>query len=62
MYLKKLWLKTSQTERMKHIQVQEAQKVPNRPTPGYIIAKMAKVKEDSKGSKRKTESVTREPT
>ena len=38
--------------------IQEAQRAPNklnpnRPTPRHIIIKMAKVKEDSKGSKRK---------
>ena len=44
------------------IHIQEAQRAPNklnpnRPTPSQIIIKMAKVKgEDSKGSKRKTES------
>ena len=29
---------------------------PNRPTPRHTIIKMAKVKEDSKGSKTKTKS------
>ena len=43
------------------IQIQAAQRVlnkinPNRPTPRHIIIKMAKVKEDSKGSKRKTKN------
>ena len=43
------------------IQIQEAQRVPNkmnpnRPTPRHIIIKMAKVKEDSEGSKKKTKS------
>ena len=48
------------------IKIQETQKVPNklnpkRPTPRYIIIKMAKVKEeDSKGSKRKTELIIKE--
>ena len=41
------------------IQIQEAQRVPNkinpnRPTPRYIIIIMAVVKENSKGSKRKS--------
>ena len=41
------------------IQVQEAQRVPNnrnpnRPTPRYIIIIMAVIKENSKGSKRKS--------
>ena len=43
------------------IQVQEAQRVPNkinsnRPTTRHIIIKMAKVKENTKGNKRKTKS------
>ena len=48
----------------KDIQIQESQRAPNklnpnRPTPRYIIKRMAKVKdkrEDSKGSKRITKS------
>ena len=41
------------------IQIQEAQRVPNkinpnRPTPRYIIIIMAVIKENSKGSKRKS--------
>ena len=41
------------------IKIQEAQRATNklnqnRPTPKHIIIKMAKVKEDSKGGKRKT--------
>ena len=44
-----------------NIKIQEAQRAPNklnpnRPTPRHIIIKMAKVKEDSKGSKRKIKS------
>ena len=43
------------------IQVQKAQRVqnkmnPKRPTPRYIIIKMPKFKEDSKGSKTKAKS------
>ena len=49
------------------IQVKKTQRVPNKmnpkkPTPRHIIIKMAKVKDkNSKGSKRETESYTREP-
>ena len=43
-------------EKEKDIQLQEAQRVPNKPTSRHIIIKMAKVKEDSKGSKGKTKS------
>lgn len=47
------------------IQAQEAKKVQNkrkaeRPTPECIIIKMAKIKQNSKGNKRKIESYTRE--
>ena len=39
------------------IQIQEAQRSPNRPIPRHIIIKMAKVKgENYQGSKKKTES------
>lgn len=60
-YLKKSWLKISQTSKEADIWVQESQRVPNsmnskRPTPWQIIIKMAKIKETehSKGSQRKT--------
>ena len=48
------------------MQLQEVQRTPdkmnpNRPTPRHIIINTAKVKEDSKGSSRNTESYTREP-
>ena len=47
--LNEICLKTSQGWRKKDIQVQEAQRIPNnmnlnRPTPGHIMAKMAKVR------------------
>ena len=49
MYLKKLWLKIPKPKET-DIQVEEAQRVPNkmnpnRPTPRYILIKMAKVKD-----------------
>ena len=50
------------------IQVQEEQRTPNKinpngPTPRHIIIKMTKFKDkdNSKGRKRKTESIIREP-
>ena len=47
------------------LQAQEAQKVQKkmkakRPTPECVIIKMAKIKQNSKSNKRKTESYTRE--
>ena len=47
------------------IQAQEAEKFQNkmkakRPTPECIIIKVAKIKQNSKGNKRKIESYTRE--
>lgn len=45
MYLMKLWLKQfSNMEKYIDIQVQEEQRVPNRPTIRHIIIKMKKVK------------------
>ena len=50
MYLKKLWLKTSQLKKETDTQVQKAQRIPNnrnpnRPIPRHIIIKMSKIKD-----------------
>ena len=49
-YLRKLWLKLPNLKKETDIQVQKAQRIPNkinpnRPKPRYIIIKMTKVRE-----------------
>lgn len=53
MCLKKLWLKTTNLKKETDIQIQKAQKFPdkmgpNRPTRRHIIIKMAKAKDKEK--------------
>ena len=68
MYLKKLLLKQN-LKKERDIQVQEAQRVPNkmnpnRPTPRHIIIKMAKVKDKvriQRQQEKNKELITSEP-